>query len=263
MRALILLFCIVLSTYSVAGSQQSTEIKHQPEDIVAFAKSVEKYAAKQGARAFIISRLGQERSSLPKGVNFTHSALAIYSDITLDNGEVAKGYAIYNLYQNEGNKNRSSIVVDYPVDFFWGAAELTAGIVIPSPKLQQRLIESVIKGDHLSLHNPKYSLISNPNNNKYQNCNEHLLNLVNAAIYQTTDMAQLKANTRAHFSPQRIRINGVKLALGGLFVDGIRTSDHKGKIYTTTFTSIGKYLKENDLAKDIWVLTHGKEIKTI
>lgn len=245
-----LIIVIVLScfaNFANAGSNQATEAKFKPKEIALFAKNVEKYAAQQGARAFIIARVGQPKSDLPKGIDFTHTAIAVYSEITLDDGKKVKGYAIHNLYQDAKNNNKSSLITDYPVDFFWGVHELKAGIIIPAPALQQKIIDVIASGKNKELHNPKYSLVANPFNNKYQNCTEHTLNVINAAIYQTTDMKQLKANTKAYFDPQRVHVSRFKLSLGSMFADGIKTSDHSGKVKTASFGSIGRYLNTYDL----------------
>jgi len=244
------LLLITTATFTYAGSNQATEAKFKPEQIATFAKNVEKYAAKQGARAFIIARVGQPKSDLPKGINFTHTAIAVYSEITLGDGKKVNGYAIHNLYQDAKDSGKSSLITDYPVDFFWGAHELKAGIIIPTPALQQKIIEVIASGQNKALHNPKYSIISNPFNNKYQNCTEHTLNIINAAIYQTTDMKQLKANTKAYFERQRVHVSRFKLGLGSLFADGVTTKDHKGKVRTTSFGSIDKYLEKYGLVKE-------------
>jgi len=253
MKQLIVILLFTVTTFVHAGSNQATEAKFKPEQIATFAKNVEKYAAKQGARAFIIARLGQPKDKLPKGINFTHTAIAVYSQITLDDGKKVNGYAIHNLYQDAKESNRSSLVTDYPVDFFWGAHELKAGIIIPTEELQQKIIQVIASGQNKEVHNPKYSLIANPFNNKYQNCTEHTLNIINAAIYQTTDMKQLKANTKAYFEPQRVHVSRFKLGLGSLFADGVTTKDHKGKVSTASFGSIGRYLEKYDLLKEIKV----------
>ncbi|MGJ8693076.1 MAG: DUF2145 domain-containing protein [Thalassotalea sp.] len=258
-----LLCCAVISTPSYAGSQQTAAPVFQPEEITTFAKSVEKYAAKQQARAFIIARMGRPKADLPKGISFTHTAIAIYSAITLDNGETVKGYAIHNLYQQADKLNRSDLVTDYPADFFWGAHSLQAGIIIPSAELQQRLIDIVSSGQNKTLHNPKYSVLANPFNNQYQNCTEYTLDMINAAIYQTTDSKQLKLNAKAHFKPQRVRTNAFKLALGSMFMDDVTTRDHKGKIYTTTFTTIAKYLTDNSLASPAVILDQLGAVQTL
>jgi hypothetical protein len=257
-KSLIFTFALLLSLNSFAGSQQNTQSKFAAEEVASFAKSVEKYAAKQGARAFIIARLGQPEKNLPRDFKFTHTAIAVYSQITLDNGDKAKGYAIYNLYQNANNPAKSALMTDYPVDFFWGVESLKAGIIIPSPDLQLRLIEAIASGKNKALHNPNYSLIASPFNNQFQNCTEHTLNVINAAIYETDDMRRIKANTEAYFTPQPVKVSRFKLALGNLFAKGVSTEDHGRKIQTTSFTSIGRYLQKFGLMEEAVAYESGK-----
>lgn len=247
-----LLFCVNAPVW--AGSASPDDNQHDPEVLIKFAKNVEKYAASQGARAFIIGRVGRPESDLPKGVSFTHAAIAIYSDIELETGEIIKGYAVHNLYQKDDKKNTSSMVTDYPIDFFWSANTLKAGIIIPTFDLQAKLIETISSGKSLAVHNPKYSVLSNPFNGKYQNCTEYTLDVINVAIYDTTDKAQLKANAKAYFKPQRIKTNRLVLMLGSMFMSDVTLKDHSGKIKTATFKSIGKYLQENDLMTKAIVL---------
>jgi hypothetical protein len=257
---LITLLLIFSAEPTWAGSNRSSDIQHEPLVVSEFAKNVEKYAASQGARAFIIGRVGQPEKDLPKGIAFTHTAIAVYSSIQLESGELLKGYAIYNLYQNDNNLDRSSLVTDYPVDFFWGVSSLKAGIIIPTESLQQRLIQAIAAGNGEAIHNPKYSVLANPFNTKYQNCTEHTLDLINSAIYETTDIKQLKVNSKAYFDPQKVKMSGLKLALGGLFMDGVHNSDHKGKPRTATFTSIAKYLQQFELMNKAVTLDANGEV---
>lgn len=251
------------SASALAGSTASPKAIHASQDIVKFAKDVEKYAANQGARAFIIARIGRAEKDLPKGIHYTHTAIAIYSDITLDTGEIIQGYAIHNLYQKEGQLDKSQLVTDYPVDFFWGAYALKAGIIIPTPQIQQRLIDLISSGQAQNLHNPNYSVLANPMNDQFQNCTEYTLDLINAAIYQTTDKAKIKANTQAYFTPQRVHTSGFKLMLGSLLQDDITTKDHTGKVATATFTTIGKYLAQYDLVETMVTFNQNGTIQAI
>jgi hypothetical protein len=255
------IFAISLPAF--AGSAQNTDIQFSVEEVDKFAKEVELFAAKEGARAFIIGRVGRPEKDLPKGIKFTHTAIAVYSSITLDTGEVVKGYAIHNLYQKEGLLNKSELVVDYPVDFFWGVNSLKAGIIIPTAELQQRILEVIANGKDKQLHNENYSVIANPFNNTFQNCTEHTLNIVNSGIYQTTDIEQLKINAKQHFKPQKVKANPFKLMLGNWFVDDVSTKDHSGKVYTTTFTTIGRYLKNNELLLNAIVLNSNGSTKQL
>lgn len=246
---LLTIVLLLISTLSWAGSQADKNATFEPEKVVKFAKDVEKYAAAHGARAFILARVGRPEKDLPKGIHFTHTAIAVYSNIQLADGQTAQGYAIHNLYQVTGKPEKSQLLQDYPVDFFWGAQQLKAGIIIPNEDIQTRLIDLIATGQNVTLHNDNYSVIASPFNNRFQNCTEHTLDMINAAIYQTTDIQQLKANTKAHFTAQRVRTNPFKLMMGSILMDDVTTKDHKGKITTTTFGSINRYLQKYDLAK--------------
>ncbi|NQZ32882.1 MAG: DUF2145 domain-containing protein [Oceanospirillaceae bacterium] len=247
MKNLFTSLLLILCLPAFAGSQSHKKSNYSTEQIVKFSKQVENYAAKQGARAFIIGRIGRDPKKLPKGIKFTHTAIALYSNITLDNGKQVKGYAIHNLYQREGQANKSDLAIDYPVDFFWGAKRLTAGITIPTAAVQQRLIDAINNGVGAKVHIPNYSVISNPMNKQFQNCTEHTLLVLNAAIYQTTDLDRLYENNNNYFKAQKVRISPLKLLLGSAFVKGVTTRDHKSAIKTTTYTSIAKYLKDYGL----------------
>ena len=230
-----------------AGSQNKKTANYSPDVLSAFAKGVEKIAAKEGARAFIIARIGRPEEDLPKGISFTHTAVAIYSNITTDSGDIVRGYAVYNLYQDSKDPGLSHLIQDYPVDFYGGAEILKAGIIIPDIKIQLALVDLINSGDYKKLHNPAYSVIANPHNDRRQNCTEFTLDMVNAAIYDTTDSKRLKINAKNWFEPQPVAMSRFKLSIGGLFSSGVTTRDHDGKIKTATFMSIARYLQQNEL----------------
>lgn len=254
MRVIVAIWCLLLTVGAQAGSQAPSKTVYQPEQIIDFAKQVEQYAANHQAHAFIIGRVGRPEKDLPKGIRFTHTAVAIYSAITLNDGTTEYGYAIHNLYQRADEPGRSDIIVDYPVDFFWGAQTLKAGIVIPTPAVQQQLIALISEDKYLALHNPRYSVVANPFNSKRQNCTEFTLDMLQAALYQTLDKRRIKANNEAYFLPQPVHISPLKLAVGSLVTDGVTTSDHKGRVQTATFTTIGRYLTQYNLTQHAVVL---------
>lgn len=249
------LLMLCLPVRLMAGSEAGGASHFTPEAIGQFAKSVEHYAAEAGARAFIIARQGRPESELPDGIRFTHTAIAIYSTVTTADGRQLKGYAIHNLYQKSDKRDESFLLQDFPVDFFWPVQSLKAGVLIPAPELQQALVALITRGDQHALHNPAYSVLASPYNDSYQNCTEYTLDIVNAAIYQTLDVARLKANARAHFQATPIRENPFKLFLGGLFAADIKLGDHDAAVETATFTSIAHYLQENGLLEQAVVLT--------
>ncbi len=245
----------VLAQGFSSSSAASTEVAHfKPEQIIKFSKKVERALGASGARVAIIARMGRPASELPDGMHFTHVAFAVYSQITAANGEKLYGYAIQNLYQRDGQPNISDLVVDYPVDFFAGVAQLESGLIIPSPELQARLLKVIASPTYKQLHQSDYSVIANPYTLGKQNCTEFVLDVVNSAIYQTNDINVIKANERAYFVAQPVNVSPIKLMLGSMFSAEVSTSDHSGKAMTATFERIADYLQKYD---------QGSMVKTI
>jgi hypothetical protein len=140
---LLLQGCFISQAASFSGSSANAEAHFSAEQIIQFAKKVERALAVEGAHVAIVARMGRPLSEMPEGMHFTHVAFAVYSNITVANGTSVPGYAIYNLYQKDDKPNVSELVQDFPVDFFAGVAQLEAGILIPSRELQQRLLEVI------------------------------------------------------------------------------------------------------------------------
>ena len=249
-RILFALFLFQSFAFSQAASFSSSSAHAQAhfsaEQIIGFAKKVERTLATEGAQVAILARMGRPLSEMPEGMHFTHVAFAFYSNITLADGSTVPGYAIYNLYQKDGHPNVSSLAQDFPVDFFAGVAQLEAGVLIPSVELQQRLLKVIGSPAYASLHEPNYSLIANPYTLGKQNCTEFVLDVVNAAIYQTNDLKVIKANTKAYFKAQPVNVNPFKLMLGSMFSAEVSTSDQQGKPVTATFEKISEYLQTYD-----------------
>lgn len=254
---LLLLFAFTAASTAQAGgfssaSNQAGETLHfSPEQIIHFSKKVEKTLAAKGAHVAILARKGRPASEMPEGMNFTHTAFVVYSQITTSDGRKVPGYAIYNLYQQDKNPDVSDLVQDFPVDFFAGVATLEAGIIIPSPELQKRLLAIIGTPAYAALHDPHYSVIANPYTLGRQNCTEFVLDVTNAAIYQTNDIKTIKANEKEFFVAQKVNVNPFKLLLGSMFSAEVSTSDQPGPPETATFEAIGRYLEKYDAGAEV------------
>ena len=257
LSGLLYFFVVSLSSASTANE---TPGRFTPDEIAGFSKKVERVLAAKGARVFIIGRIGRAPASLPKGIRYTHAGLGVYTTIEREDGTRAPGYAIHNLYQDAENPERSQLLTDFPADFLAGAHVLKAGIIVPRPKLQHALLALFKHRDHLHLHNPAYSLLSNPANSRYQNCNEYVLDLLQAAIYDTVQVREIKENNRTYFKPQRVDVHGMKLFLGKLFRSDIKTDDHNGPIATATFTTIRNYLARYGLTEEAFEILPGSRL---
>ena len=238
------------SGFSSSFSSPGTPLHFKPEQVVSFAKKVERQLAGQGAHVALLARMGRPVSELPEGMYFTHVAFAVYSETTTADQRQLPGYAIYNLYQKDGRPDVSELVQDSPVDFFSGVAELEAGIIVPSAELQQRLLEVIASPAYSALHDPRYSLIANPYTLGRQNCTEFVLDVIQAAIYQTSELGQIKAQSKQFFQGQTVHVSGFKLLLGSLFSREISLSNHPTlPPVTATFETLARYLQQYDQAE--------------
>lgn len=132
---------------------------------------------------------------------------------------------------------------------------LEAGVIIPSANLQKRLLETITSPTYRNLHDPRYSAIANPYTLGRQNCTEHTLDVINAAIYQTDDIRRIKAAERKYFVSQTVHVSGLKLALGSLFSAEITLSDQPGTPVTATFETIADYLQQYDEGSEMFIIT--------
>jgi hypothetical protein len=239
---------------SPGASQQGAVTQFKAEEVIALAKKVERVLAAKGVHVAIVARKGRPASEMPEGMHYTHAAFAVYSEITTADGRVVPGYAMFNDYQSDAHPDRSSLIQDYPIDFFAGVAELHAGVIIPSPELQTRLLAVITSPTYKALHDPHYSAIANPYNLGRQNCTEFVLDVINAAIYQTSDIRVIKANERAFFSAQPVNVNPLKLLLGSIFSAEVSLSDQPATPVTATFETIGDYVTKYDAGSEVFAI---------
>lgn len=242
----LLLFTVALFSHANASSN-SNGVINQPERVIPYAKQVEQELAKRGARVAIVARVGQAPEDLPSGIEYTHVAFWVYSEMTLPSGETINGYAVHNLYQLANDASQSQLVTDFPVEFFGDVYELRAGIIIPEPAVQQRLIEFIGSQNYKGLHVPNYSLIANPHQRKFQNCTNFVLNSLVGAVYQTGNVQEVQSHIDTYYEPQKVGVSGVERLFGSIFIKAVATSDHDGDIKTSTYGSLVKFMTKYGL----------------
>lgn len=243
---------LVLPSLATAGSSQADAAILPKDEVAAFADRVQRDIASRGGQVAIVARIGRDPSQLPDEVTYTHVGFWVYSQITRADGSTGTGYRVYNLYQREGDLTQSDLIQDSPADFFAGAHRLDAGVIIPDARLQEKLLRVIASPTYAQLHNASYSVLSNPNTNQFQNCTEHTLNVLMASIYGTSDTNQIKANIAAYFEPQEIRIDAFKRLLAPVASQALTMADHGASVRTATFGSIGRFMRANDLAAEVY-----------
>lgn len=254
--ALLLWFTVCTHTHAASfsgnGSNANEPLRFTADQVIRLAKKVENTLAQKGTRVAIVARLGRSASEMPEGMHFTHAAFAVYSEISTRDGRRVNGYAMHNLYQKNDRPDTSELIQDYPVDFFAGVAQLEAGIIIPSAELQTRLLDVIASPTYKAMHEPRYSAIANPYTLGRQNCTEFVLDVTNAAIYQTSNIKLIKASTKAYFVAQPVNVNPLKLMLGSLFSQEVSLSDQPDLPVTATFEKIGEYLQKYDTGTQVF-----------
>ena len=256
------LVAAALSAAAVPASAQDSSVRAisqhlSAEQAAAFSKQVERDLAAKGARVAMVFRAGRMRDQLPEGIAYTHGAFWVYRDIKTADGGTMMGYAVYNLYAGNGtdwSKIESRLVQDFPLDFTRGSTVDDMAVIIPSPEMQRRILAVIDSPTYQAVHNPAYSLVANPWSRKYQNCNNFMLNVIGAAIWQTDDPLQITANLKAHYEPTVVKTNAVMRLFGPIADQRLRTDDQDGTVRTATYESMAEFMRENKLLQEAYVL---------
>lgn len=238
-------------------SQQNARGGRKPEDTAAFAKQIERDLAARGARLAIVFRTGRPRKDLPEGISYTHGAFWVYGEIAGNDGKIYKGYAVYNLYQGDGKiqaVTQSTLKQDFPIDFVAGSTADDVAVIIPSPEMQRRLIDTIDSPVYEKMHVRSYTLVSNPFDPAHQNCTEFVLDVIAAAAWQTDSYSQVKANLRANFRPTIVRASLFQVVFGPLVDPRLNLDDQDGDIETATYESITAFMAQNHLMKETYTL---------
>lgn len=229
------------------------------EQAAAFSKQVERDLASKGARVAMVFRAGRMRDQLPEGISYTHGAFWVYRTIKTADGGTLSGYAVYNLYAGDGknwSKVESRLIQDYPLDFTRGSTVNDMAVIIPSPEMQRRILAVIDSPTYRKVHNPEYSLVANPWSRKYQNCNNFMLNVIAAAVWQTDDPQRITANLKAHYKPTIVKANSVMRLFGPIADKRLRTDDQQGPIRTATYESLAVFMQENKLLQEHYIFNY-------
>lgn len=255
-RAFLFALACLLAPLAQAGSEAAKVgvAKYGDQPIRDFALRVNDQLDSRRANVAIIARCGRPRGELPDGVRYTHVALAVFEAVRGADGVPFYTYAIYNLYQDSAQEDRSYLKQDLTYNFVAGIDEPDVAICIPIEPLQKRLLAVIRSPAYRDLYIPSYNLLANPWADRYDNCVTHTLKVVVAAIYDTTDRARINANIRAYFAPTPIRLGPLR-TLGSHFMTAIKHDDAApGGLQTATYSSLHAFLQGNRLLRDSFTL---------
>jgi hypothetical protein len=239
--------CHIRTVY--AGYTASTDrgdALFSPEVLQDYGQQIQDELNRRDVRLAIISRAGQSRDKLPEGVQFTHSAFF--------RRNADGGYDVYNLYHGEDNRLRSTLVTDTSADFLRLLQERDAGILIPDTATQDLLYAFLESPEYAAVHQPNYSLISNPMDLRWQNCNELMLYAITAVIWDTTDRAVLLDKLAATITPTELKVSPLRRHFGPMIDERLILDDHGDTVLTTTFSTLTKLFEFSDRLEESYVL---------
>ena len=247
-------FCLGLATPVAADSDQRPVDHFTITEAADFSKQIEHALADRGAFIALVFSSGRDRARLPDGVRYTHGAFWVYGPIETAEGDTSFGYAVYNLYHDAQTVTRSYLAQDRPLDFTRGDVVGQVGIIIPSADMQARLLQLITSPTYEALHQPAYSLLSNPTDLRFQNCTEFMLDILSAAAWNRTDRTQIKINLDAWFQPTQISVPFWQRWTAGWFDRRIRFEDHNGPVEVATYESIADFMTRYGLAAETFEL---------
>ena len=227
-----------------------------PQDVrEEFGRQVTENLKAKGVKIAIVSRAGQAREKLPDGILFTHSAFWVLN--------VSGNYNVWNLYHGEKNRLVSSLVVDTPADFLRLTQEPDVGILVPTLAAQDRMVVYLKSPKYGAVHQVNYSLISNPLDSRFQNCNEFMLDTLAALFWETENTAQIKARLKTYLTPAVINASWARRTIGPKVDERLIMDDQNKIILTTTRATLSQFLeRESALAED-YILPLRVKVETL
>jgi len=214
----------------------------EPAVLTHYGNQLEDYLTENNVKVAIVSRAGQPRDKLPEGIRYTHSAFWVSRQAL--NPESATGYDVYNLYHGEENRLVSSLVTDTPADFLRLLREKDAGMIIPSQEMQAIMLEYIQSPDYGTMHQKNYSLISNPYDTRFQNCNEFMLYTLASIHWNTTSSVTISERLQERGYSHPIKASLLRRYIGPMVDERLIMDDHGSDIRTTTSQTLADFMQK-------------------
>ena len=103
------------------------------------------------------------------------------------------------------------------------------------------------------VHNPAFSIIANPLDERFQNCAGLMLHVLVAAAWNVTDHEAVNLILREKFQPSRIDANAAVRLLGPLASSRLAAGDQDWTVSTASFESIDVFMRQNGLSQETFI----------
>jgi hypothetical protein len=223
------ILCAVIFTLAQpAFAGRTCEEKPQtPETVrnaLGLAIKVKDYLDNSGAQVALVGRVGRDMSA--QGLRYSHSGI-----VTRD-AEKRNWLVMHEL--NQCGSSRSDLFDEGLGNFFLDDMfAYDALVAIPSPEVQQRLLQATRSSAPRDFHQPHYSLIASPFSTKYQNSNQWLLEMITPSLAPDKSIKN-RADAQAwlkqtNYVPSKIKISQTKRLGAKLFASNVYFDDHSGE----------------------------------
>jgi hypothetical protein len=225
---------------------------------LALAETVARRLDSSGAQVVMIARAGQDLSRW--GLQWSHLGLA-YREAA-QAGRPAAWRIVHKL--NRCGSDQAAIYRQGLAEFFLdGLHDEKAGIVVPSPAVQARLL-AVLRDDAraVALHERRYNMVAYPWAQRYQQSNQWAIETLAASMEpQATSRARAQAWLRLQgYEPTTLRVNAFTRLGARTTTAHIAFDDHpperrlSDRIDTVTVDSVFEWLARSGLGGPVQVI---------
>jgi len=219
---------------------------------LALAERTVKRLDASGARVVVLARAGQDLRE--HGLRYSHLGLA-YKDVD--------GWRVLHKL-NECGTERAAIYLQGVGDFFLDTPfELVAGVVVPEPALQERLLVALKEArGRAYLHTRAYSMVAYPWATRYQQSNQWAIEFIASAI--GSDVRDRSAAQRwlrvSGYQPTELHLSMLTRLGARMTMANVAFDDHpnelrfSSRIRTVTVDSVFAWLQRSGLAREEWVV---------
>lgn len=214
------------------------------ERAVRLATQVQSQLDASGARAAILARVGSDVSQY--GLRWTHAGL-----VTRDAPD--EPWTLLHKLNHCGKSDASLYRQGLGNFFLDNPREYRALVLIPSPRLQEALVDQARRDEGRTVDEPSYSLIAYPFGLEYQNSNGWLLEFIAEADSGGIAIGRKAAQKRLRrtgYVPDTIGVGAFQRVGASLFRANVAFLDHplserlSGEYSIVSVESIVRYLGE-------------------
>jgi len=132
---------------------------------------------------------------------------------------------------------------------------------LPKPEIQAALSAHIKSKNYGRVHQKNYSLISNPLDIRFQNCNEFMLDVLAAFAWGEYDAAAIKDRLGKTFKPTEIKAGFVRRHIAPFVDERLVMADHGKQIFTTTRLDLKEFLESENMLDEAYILGLRSTIK--